>query len=188
MAFRILHCILTLVFSTYLTAESIWVKYGWEIMDNGGDARALALGNTLTADGSSPISVLWNPAHQTHQQTLPLIYGHQNRFAGLVSSDVLVFPLKTKMTIPLGLVILREGVSRIPDTRNLLLDWGADGMPGTMDFGEGNGVIDEGERLNLKDIKYFNQSQWAIHLSTSRNYKQFTIGVAVKGVLHNNWK
>ncbi len=185
MAFRIIHFILTLVFSTYLTAESIWVKYGWEIMDNGGDARALALGNTLTADGSSPISVLWNPAHQTHQHTLPLIYGHQNRFAGLVSSDVLVFPLKTKMTIPLGLVIIREGVSRIPDTRNLLLDWGADGMPGTMDSGEGNGVIDEGERLNLKDIKYFNQSQWAIHLSTSRNYKQFTIGVAVKGVLHN---
>ncbi|GIT74906.1 MAG: hypothetical protein Ct9H300mP29_9000 [Candidatus Neomarinimicrobiota bacterium] len=55
--------------------------------------------------------------------------GHQNRFAGLVSSDVLVFPLKTKMTIPLGLVILREAVSRIPDTRNLLFDWGADGMP-----------------------------------------------------------
>ena len=89
MAFRIILCILTLVFSTYLEAESIWVKYGWEIMDNGGDARALALGNTLTADGSSPISVLWNPAHQTHQHTLPLIYGHQNRFAGLVSSDVL---------------------------------------------------------------------------------------------------
>ena len=97
----------------------------------------------------------------------------------------MVFPLKTKMKIPLGLVILREAVSRIPDTRNLLLDWGADGMPGTMDFGEGNGVLDEGERLNLEDIKYFNQSQWAVHLSTSRNYKQFTIGVAAKGVLHN---
>ena len=154
-------------------------------MNNGGDARALALGNTLTADGSSPIAVLWNPAHQTRKANLPLIYGHQNRFAGLVSSDVLVFPLKTKMSIPLGLVILREAVSRIPDTRDLLLDWGADGMPGTMDIGEGNGILDEGERLNLEDLKYFDQSQWAIHLSMARNYKQFTIGVAAKGVLHN---
>ncbi|GIT74907.1 MAG: hypothetical protein Ct9H300mP29_9010 [Candidatus Neomarinimicrobiota bacterium] len=54
-----------------------------------------------------------------------------------------------------------------------------------MDFGEGNGVLDEGERLNLEDIKYFNQSQWAVHLSHPGNYKQFTIGFGAQRSFHN---
>ena len=142
-----------LIFCSHIYSESIWVNYSWEIFDNAGDGRALSLGNSFIADGTSPISVLWNPAHQDPKRDLPLSYGHQNRFADLVSSDVLVFGFKNKFRTPLSIVILREAVSRIPDTRDLLLDWGEDGMPGTMDFGEGNGVLDEGERLDFENIK-----------------------------------
>tara|TARA_B110000438_G_C15755480_1_gene624881 strand:+ start:212 stop:1243 length:1032 start_codon:yes stop_codon:yes gene_type:complete len=170
---------------SFLQSESVWVNYGWEIFENAGDGRALSLGNSLTADGSSPISVLWNPAHQDSQRKLPFSYGHQNRFAGLVSSDVLVFSFKNYIKRPFSIAILREAVSRIPDTRNLLLDWGADGMPGTMDLGEGNGVLDEGERLDFENIKYFNQSQLAIHLSTAKIINNFTFGVAAKSLFHN---
>ena len=176
---------ITSILFSFIQAESVWVNYGWEIFDNAGDGRALSLGNSLTADGTSPISVLWNPAHQDSQQTLPFSYGHQNRFAGLVSSDVLVFGFKGKINTPLSIVILREAVSRIPDTRDLLLDWGSDGMPGTMDFGEGNGLLDEGERLDFENIKYFNQSQWAFHLSTAKQIKNFTLGIAAKSLFHN---
>ena len=176
---------ITLVFFSFIYSESIWVNYGWEIFDNAGDGRALSLGNSFTADGTSPISVLWNPAHQDSQRNLPLSYGHQNRFAGLVSSDVLVFGFKSKIRTPLSIVILREAVSRIPDTRDFLLDWGEDGMPGTMDFGEGNGVLDEGERLDFENIKYFNQSQWALHFSTAKKINNFTFGIAAKSLFHN---
>ena len=147
---------ITCIICSFIYAESIWVNYGWEIFDNAGDGRALSLGNSLIADGSSPISVLWNPAHQDAQRILPFSYGHQSRFAGLVSSDVLVFSYNKKIKTPLSIVILREAVSNIPDTRDLLLDWGEDGMPGTMDFGEANGGLDEGERLDFEKIKYFN--------------------------------
>ena len=170
---------------SFLQSESVWVNYGWEIFENAGDGRALSLGNSLTADGSSPISVLWNPAHQDSQRKLPFSYGHQNRFAGLVSSDVLVFSFKNYIKRPFSIAILREAVSRIPDTRNLLLDWGADGTPGTMDLGEGNGVLDEGERLDFENIKYFNQSQLAMHLSTAKIINNFTFGVAAKSLFHN---
>ena len=176
---------ITYIIFSFIYAESIWVNYGWEIFDNAGDGRALSLGNSLIADGSSPISVLWNPAHQDTQRILPFSYGHQNRFAGLVSSDVLVFSYNKKIKTPLSIVILREAVSNIPDTRDLLLDWGADGMPGTMDFGEANGVLDEGERLDFEKIKYFNQSQWALHLSTAKKIKNFTLGIAAKSLFHN---
>ena len=176
---------ITYIIFSFIYAESIWVNYGWEIFDNAGDGRALSLGNSLIADGSSPISVLWNPAHQDTQRILPFSYGHQNRFAGLVSSDVLVFSYNKKIKTPLSIVILREAVSNIPDTRDLLLDWGADGMPGTMDFGEANGVLDEGERLDYEKIKYFNQSQWALHLSTAKKIKNFTLGIAAKSLFHN---
>ncbi len=174
-----------LILCSYIYSESIWVNYGWEIFDNAGDGRALSLGNSFIADGTSPISVLWNPAHQDPKRDLPLSYGHQNRFAGLVSSDVLVFGFKNKFRTPLSIVILREAVSRIPDTRDLLLDWGEDGMPGTMDFGEGNGVLDEGERLDFENIKYFNQSQWALHFSTAKRIKNVTLGIAAKSLFHN---
>ncbi|MBS00505.1 MAG: hypothetical protein CMG37_03680 [Candidatus Marinimicrobia bacterium] len=176
--------IITLLFS-FIYSKSIWVNYGWEIFDNAGDGRALSLGNSFIADGTSPISVLWNPAHQDSQRILPFSYGHQNRFAGLVSSDVLVFGLKNRFKTPLSIVILREAVSSIPDTRDLLLDWGEDGMPGTLDTGEGNGILDEGERLDIENVKYFNQSQWGIHLSTAKNINKFSVGIAIKSLFHN---
>ena len=34
------------------------------------------------------------------------------------------------------MVLFHEGVSQIPDTRDILLDWGLDGIPGTGDAGE----------------------------------------------------
>jgi hypothetical protein len=54
-----------------------------------------------------------------------------------------------------------------------------------MDFGEGNGVLDEGERLDFENIKYFNQSQWALHFSTAKKINIFTFGIAAKSLFHN---
>ena len=39
--------------------------------------------------------------------------------------------------------------------------------------------------LDFENIKYFNQSQWAFHLSTAKQIKNFTLGIAAKSLFHN---
>ena len=36
----------------------------------------------------------------------------------------------------------------------MLLDWGLDGQFGTNDIGEGNGILDEGERLDKNKLSF----------------------------------
>ena len=61
-----------------------------------------------------------------------------------------------------SVIMLYENVNGIPDTRGALLDWGLDGIFGTFDVGEGNGSLDEGERLDVDKIRFFNQNIFMI--------------------------
>jgi len=56
-----------------LTAESYWVRYGWQAFKNAGDAQSFALGQTQTAAYGGAASVLQNPAHANNpfDQYLP---------------------------------------------------------------------------------------------------------------------
>jgi len=167
-----------------LTAESYWVRYGWQSFKNAGDAQSLSLGQTQTAAYSGAVSVLQNPAHSAHSFN-QYIYAHQNRFSGLVNSDLVAFPTLKRFRNPVNVLLFREGVSHIPDTRNILLDWGIDGIPGTGDPGENNGQLDEGERLNADQVHYFRQSQWGIHLSTTWPIGHWNLGLGIKGLFHS---
>lgn len=176
--------IILILLVSALSGESFWVRYGWQAFKNAGDAQSFALGQTQTAAYTGAASVLQNPAHarQTFNQYL---YAHQNRFAGMVSSDLLAFPTLRRFRRPVNVLLFHEGVSHIPDTRNVLLDWGLDGIPGTGDAGENNGQLDEGERLDADQVSFFRQSQWGIHLSTTWQVKNWNVGVAVKGLFHS---
>lgn len=166
-----------------LTAESYWVRYGWQAFKNAGDAQSLALGQTQTAAYGGAASVLQNPAH-ANSPFDQYLYAHQNRFAGLVNSDLIAFPTLKRFRNPVKMVLFHEGVSQIPDTRDVLLDWGLDGIPGTGDTGENNGQLDEGERLDAEQVRYFRQSQWGVHLSTTWQVQHWTLGVGIKGFFH----
>ena len=72
--------------------------------------------------------------------------------------------------------MLHESIDRIPDTRDMLLDFGLDGIPGTGDVGEGNGQVDEGERLDKDKLSYFSQKQTGVYLSTSWKSKSNSYG------------
>ena len=65
----------------------------------------------------------------------------------MINSDLIGFPINN-FSRPLNVIIIYEGIDHIPDTRNILLDFGLDGIPGSGDSGEGNGILDEGERLD----------------------------------------
>jgi len=171
-----------------ISAEIDWRKYGWQIYDNAGEGRSLAMGNAGVAF-SNPVAIIWNPGAVLYSNKNYISYGHQSRFAGIVQSDYLSIPLNTKNKF-FNLIVLHESVGKIPKTTDLLLDWGLDGVPNTGDQGENNGVLDEGERLDSDNVSYFNQHQLGIHLSTKIQVFDFEIGVGVRSLIHKlgkNW-
>ena len=165
-------------------SQSYWVKYGWQAFNSAGDARILALGGAAVTDFGTSVSPLFNPAASGKVGIHNLNYTHQSRLAGMINSDLLGFPIQN-FSRPLNLIIIYEGIDQIPDTRNILLDFGLDGVPGTGDIGEGNGTLDEGERLDEDKLAYFSQRQLGLHLSTSWTKDAFEVGMAVKTLFHS---
>ena len=165
-------------------AESYWVRYGWQVFQSAGDARILALGGAAVTDYGTSVSPLFNPAASGKVGFHNVNYTHQTRLAGMISSDLLGFPIRN-FSRPLNWIIIHEGIDQIPDTRNILLDFGLDGVPGTGDTGEGNGILDEGERLDESKLKYFSQRQFGVHLSTSWKREKYEIGLALKSLYHS---
>jgi hypothetical protein len=133
---------------------------------------------------------LWNPAIIGVGNSSNITYGHQARFAGIIQSDFLSIPFNTKLNKSINLLVLHESVNKIPNTQELLLDWGNDGVPNTGDLGENNGYLDEGERLDVENASYFNQHQIGIQVNTNLIIINAEIGIGVKGLFHkigNNW-
>tara|TARA_B100000686_G_scaffold295692_1_gene326734 strand:+ start:9052 stop:10122 length:1071 start_codon:yes stop_codon:yes gene_type:complete len=163
-----------------LIGNGIWVKYGWELFEHVTNARIAGLGNATTAYAMpTSASTVVNPFF-VYQFKDNIELTHQSRFAGLVNSDILSgqFIVKNKSRMQFNL--LYEGIGSIPDTRDALMDWGLDGVFGTNDTGEGNGVIDDGERLNKNQISYFSQQQLGIHCALLKQIKQFSLGLGIK--------
>ncbi|MDP7527280.1 MAG: hypothetical protein QF852_06620, partial [Candidatus Marinimicrobia bacterium] len=181
---RIRMTVLFVLLGTMGFSQSYWVKYGWQAFNSAGDARILAMGGAAVTDFGTSVSPLFNPAASGKVGIHNLNYTHQSRLAGMINSDLLGFPIQN-FSRPLNLIIIHEGIDQIPDTRNILLDFGLDGIPGTGDIGEGNGTLDEGERLDEDKLKYFSQRQLGLHLSTSWKKDNFELGIAVKSLFHS---
>ena len=175
---------LLLFSSAKLYSEMNFVSYGWELFDRITDSRTNSLASASIA---YPIAVtgapLLNPA-------LSNIYNnkigitHQSRIAGMINSEFIGFNKRIADSNWISISLLYEGVSNIPDTRNVLLDWGNDGVFGTFDAGEGNGILDEGERLNVNKIGYFSQNQFGLYGAISRPYRKWQIGLGIKLLFH----
>jgi len=160
-------------------SNGYWVNYGWEIFEHVTDARTAALGNATTAyqfGGNS--SSLMNPIFST-QGSQEITLAHQSRFAGLLNNDLASFQIQ-RSGKPIQINLLYEGIGQIPDTRNMLLDWGNDGQFGTNDPGEGNGILDEGERLDADQIRFFSQHQIGIHAAFNHSFRQMPLGIGIK--------
>lgn len=166
-------------------AETYWVRYGWEIFSNAGDGRSLALGNALTASGGGAIGPLFNPAHDPGKSEFGLTYAHQSRFAGLINSDLGAFSLANSLRWPIGIIVLHEGISNIADTRDLLLDFGEDGQPGTGDAGEGDGILNDGERLDAGSAVSFKHRQLAVMATKNWTAGKLKFGLGIKGLHHS---
>ena len=163
--------------------SSLWINHGWEVFDYISDARSSSLANATTAfKYNGPGASLNNPLFLSKSKD-DLSLTHQSRFAGLINNDLLGFQIN-RYKKPIQINILYQGIGEIPDTRNALLDWGNDGQFDTNDPGEGNGVLDEGERLDKNKLTYFSQQQIGIHGAFQTKILNKNFGVAVKFLNH----
>ena len=160
------------------------VSYGCEVFERNSDSRTIALAQSSIAYPiQNPGTVLLNPA-------LSLIYNnmigltHQSRMSGTSNSEFIGFDKYINDSSWVSVIMLYEGVDGIPDTKGALLDWGLDGIFGTFDVGEGNGSLDEGERLDIDKIRFFNQNIFGLHVAHSKIFNHWRIGFGLKIILH----
>ncbi len=167
-----------------LHAEINSVSHGWGLFNRLSDSRITSLSfSTIAYPIESSGIALVNPALSSiYNEKIGLT--HQSRFAGMVNSEFISFNKNIDDSSWISIAFLYEGVSGIPDTRNALLDWGIDGVFGTFDPGENNGILDEGERLDANKISYFNQNQIGLFGAMSKPYKGWQLGLGMKLLLH----
>ena len=176
---------LFLIFNPYtLNSEVNSVSHGWGLFNRISDSRIMSLSNSTIAYPikSSGISLV-NPAlSYIYNEKIGLT--HQSRIAGMVNSELISFFKNISDSSWASIALLYEGISGIPDTRNALLDWGSDGIFGTFDPGENNGILDDGERLDANKISYFSQNQFGLFGAISKPYKGWKLGLGIKLLLH----
>ena len=176
---------LFLIFNPYtFGAEINSVSHGWGLFNRLSDSRITSLSfSTIAYPIESSGIALVNPALSSiYNEKIGLT--HQSRFAGMVNSEFISFNKNIDDSSWISIAFLYEGVSGIPDTRNALLDWGIDGVFGTFDPGENNGILDEGERLDVNKISYFSQNQFGLYCAGSNTHKGWKLGLGIKFLAH----
>ncbi len=140
---------------------------------------AYALGE-IYALSFSQVSLGSNAA-ALQARPLKLAWQHTSGFGAAYLTDGL-FVSKGRW----NLALFRGAVSNIADTREALLDYGADGQPGTGDAGEGNGRLDPGERLDIHRVKRFGVSQLAVEVSRAfPRTRKLALGATIRLLLHD---
>jgi len=145
----------------------------------GGELYGQAYG--LVQYGSE--NVFLNPARLAETSGKSLYLYHSSWFRNQVSASSAAFSFKLKDR-PLGVMVSRIGITDIPDSRNALLDYGLDGIPGTGDTGEGNGQLDQNEIIDYDGVLFTGIANYSVHLGMPvYQSEKFKIGVNV-GLLY----
>ncbi len=143
--------VLLLLLPLLLSAQA---KYAGELFEFPGDARSVAMGCTGVSSTHEAATGFYNPAlvGWPHQPSLTL--AHREQFGGVVSADLVAVSFQRSSDLAVHLGLVRRGVDDIPDTR--LADT------------NGDGILEDDERLVPEKIRYFNQREWGILLSVAR--------------------
>jgi hypothetical protein len=190
-----MHRVTTIKPSTYLTAASILLlltlllllptvaradKYAGAFMDDGGGARALALGGAFTAVADDPSTTYWNPAGLSGVQDKALLVMHSERFGDLVDRDFASYIQPVDWSIfggdqsGLGISLIRLGIDDIPFTEDL-----RDALDVNNDS-----IVDDDELLGLfalqDQIQFKSDSELALFLSYAERKGDWRIGGSFK--------
>ena len=167
-----------IIFFGFLFSKNLYVNYAWELFEYTQSAENSALGGAVYAFNSESSTSINNPVF-SHSRKKNFSITHQNRFSGMLVNDFISFDIdNNKKNINLNFIY--ENIGLIPNTENSLLDWGNDGQFGTNDSGEGNGILDPGERLDAEKIRFFNQRRFGFYGAFSGFFINYPIGIGLK--------
>jgi hypothetical protein len=159
-------------------AEAYVHKYAAAFLDTGVGARALAMGGAFVAVADDATAAYWNPAGLAQLDHREFTLMHAGQWGNVVKRDFLNAALPGDESY--GVSLYRVGVDDIPYTNDALLDYGLDGLPDTGDPGEGNGELDEGERIDPDLVEWVNDVEWALFGSYARPLGRLLVGGNVK--------
>lgn len=162
-------------------------KYAGEFLTFSGNAKNYALSGVDIWRGNRIYSSATNPAMLAFSEYESFQITGEHRFGGEVGFDSGQYATGNNKREQYAVGWAHVGISSIPDTRNALLDYGADGKPNTNDAGENNGIIDDGERIDPKLITYFSDHEMALLFSYGkRRGENSAIGATLK-ILHKRF-
>ncbi|UCD37692.1 MAG: hypothetical protein JSW54_12865 [Fidelibacterota bacterium] len=131
-------------------------KYAGELFEFPGDARSTGMGGAGVSSLHGAATGFYNPALVGQPHAPGIMLAHREQFGGVVSADLLAVCISHSSRLAFQLGVVRRGVDHIPDTRLALDDL------------NGNGILDDDERLAPERISYFNQREWGVLLSVAR--------------------
>lgn len=155
--------------SSVALSETGVAKYAGDFMSLGVGGRALGLGGAFVALANDVTAGYWNPAGLSQINYPQFALMHDEQFGNLVNYDYGAVAIPFGSNASLGFSVIRLGVDDIANTQGALIDL------------NGNGVLDEGERLDESKITYFNAADWAFYFTYSKKHSdEFSYGANVK--------
>ncbi len=137
-------------------------KYAGEFLKIGVGARALGMGEAFVAVADDASAAYWNPAGLVFVRKQEVEAMHAEQFGSIVKYDYVSYahPLDASgaSSPVLGLTLVRSAVSNIPildggGSGGVLQDVGADGLAGTHDAGESDGILGPSEYVLIDESK-----------------------------------
>ena len=158
-----------LVSSFQLKSQTVIGKYAGEFLNIGVGGRALGMGGAYVAIANDVTAGYYNPAGLASINYPEITLMHDERFGSLVNYDYAAVAIPYGKNLSFALSIMRLGVDGIPDTRNALIDV------------NGDGVLNDNDRLDYSKITEFSDQDWAFYLSfAKRASDKFSFGGSVK--------
>lgn len=158
--------------------EARAAKYAGAFMDDGGGARALALGGAFAAVADDPSAAYWNPAGLSFVRGRELMLMHSERFGDLIDRDYAAYVQPVGWSLlggedaGVGISLIRLGVDDIAFTDHIDLD------------ADGDGNVTELEQFALFDrqdeIIFVSDAEYALFLSYGERRGAWRVGGSLK--------
>jgi hypothetical protein len=163
-----------------LAGPAAATKYAGAFMENGGGARALAMGGAFTAVADDPSTTFWNPAGLASVTSRQILLMHAERFGDLIDRDFAVYVQPVGWNLlggeaaGIGLTVIRLGIDDIPFTAHLASQLDTNG--------DGDISAEELTRLfDLRDqIRYESDQELALLLSYGERLGAWKFGATLK--------
>ncbi len=155
-------------------------KYAGAFMDDGGGARALAMGGAFTAVADDPSAAYWNPAGLAGTAERNLLLMHAERFGDLIDRDYVAYAQPVDWSLLGGedgafaVSAIRVGIDDIPLTDHLF---------DQLDV-NGDDVVDDDELQGLftlqDQFRFASDSELAVFASYAERKGDWELGGSVK--------